>query len=309
MAKISIVVPVYNVEPYLRKCIDSIVHQIFRDIEIIIIDDGSTDGSGEICDEYASKDERIRVLHKNNKGLSCARNDGIDMSTAPYIMFVDSDDWVEPEFCELPLIVAKGTDADLVLFSYNEEKKGILTEVKIKMKDGELCESNAMYYNVYYSAYPWSCLYHRKLFENIRYPEEKIFEDVGTSHKLIHAANKIWLINNHLYNYRIQRPGSISANFNNSRHPDKREMLVNKIDDLLRWGYEEYTRKDAFSLLIWYGCQASDQKKYVDIIRRMKGNSISGLTWKKKAMLMLFRVSTFLFDEVCIITGRRVIIE
>lgn len=107
MPKVSVIVPVYNVEPYLRQCLDSIVSQTLKDIEIILIDDGSTDGSGEICDEYKREDHRIRVIHKVNEGLSAARNDGIDASTAPYIMFVDGDDWVEPEFCETPCRVGQ----------------------------------------------------------------------------------------------------------------------------------------------------------------------------------------------------------
>ena len=102
MPKVSVIVPIYKVKPFLRQCIDSIINQTLKDIEIILVDDGSVDGEAEICDEYAIHDKRIKVIHKNNEGLSAARNDGLDQATAPYIMFVDSDDWVEPEFCELP---------------------------------------------------------------------------------------------------------------------------------------------------------------------------------------------------------------
>lgn len=96
---ISIIVPVYNVEPYLRKCLDSILDQTYRDLEILIIDDGSTDGSGAICDEYAGKDDRIKVFHTENKGLSAARNLGLDNATADWIGFVDSDDWIVNQIC------------------------------------------------------------------------------------------------------------------------------------------------------------------------------------------------------------------
>ncbi len=97
--KESVIIPVYNVQNYLRTCIDSVINQSLREIEIILVDDGSTDNSGQICDEYSAKDNRIKVIHECNKGLSCARNKGIAFSTAPFIMFVDSDDWVEPKFC------------------------------------------------------------------------------------------------------------------------------------------------------------------------------------------------------------------
>ena len=107
MSKISIIVPVYNVEPYLPKCIDSLISQTMEEIEIILVDDGSTDRSGKICDAYAEADDRIRVIHTQNHGLSCARNEGIDASTATYIMFVDGDDWVERRFCEIPYLRIK----------------------------------------------------------------------------------------------------------------------------------------------------------------------------------------------------------
>ena len=96
---LSIIVPVYNVEPYLRKCLDSIVNQTYRDLEILVIDDGSTDGSGKICDEY-KRDERVKVFHMKNRGLSCARNLGLDEAQGEWIGFVDSDDWIEPDMYE-----------------------------------------------------------------------------------------------------------------------------------------------------------------------------------------------------------------
>ena len=105
MPKVSIIVPVYNVQSYIHKCIDSLKEQTFRDIEIILIDDGSTDDSGKICDAYAEKDDRIRVIHKKNEVLSQARNDGIKASASPYIMFVDSDDWVDKHYLEYLLLI------------------------------------------------------------------------------------------------------------------------------------------------------------------------------------------------------------
>ena len=108
---ISVIVPVYNVELYLRKCLNSVVNQTYRDLEILIIDDGSTDGSGEICDEYR-KDERVRVFHTDNRGLSCARNLGLDNATGEWIGFVDSDDWIEPDMYEVLIRRAEETGAD-----------------------------------------------------------------------------------------------------------------------------------------------------------------------------------------------------
>ena len=105
--EVSVIVPVYNVEPYLRRCIDSLINQTLQNIEIILVDDGSPDGCGAICDEYAAQDYRIQVVHQDNSGVYAARNAGIDRAKADYLMFADSDDRAEPEFCELPLTVAK----------------------------------------------------------------------------------------------------------------------------------------------------------------------------------------------------------
>lgn len=130
MPKISLIVPVYNVEDYLKECLDSIINQSLKDIEIILIDDGSTDSSGLICDEYAQCDCRIKVIHKRNEGLSCARNDGIDASSSPYLMFVDGDDYLVSKFCETPYKSALKYNADLVLFSYNNIKDNVIKKWK-----------------------------------------------------------------------------------------------------------------------------------------------------------------------------------
>lgn len=115
---ISVIIPVYNVEPYLRKCLDSVVNQTYKELEIFIIDDGSTDGSGAICDEYVKADKRIRVFHTENRGLSCARNLGLDEVKGEWIGFVDSDDWIEPDMYEVLLTRAKETGADVVECSF-----------------------------------------------------------------------------------------------------------------------------------------------------------------------------------------------
>ena len=117
--KVSIIVPVFNLQDYLGRCLDSILAQTMNETEILIIDDGSTDDSGKIADQYAEKDSRITVIHKRNGGLSEARNTGVDAASADYIMFVDSDDWVDPLFCEMPYQAAIRNDADLVYFMHN----------------------------------------------------------------------------------------------------------------------------------------------------------------------------------------------
>ena len=114
--KVSVIVPMYNVEAYLPRCLNSLRRQTLSDIEIILVDDGSPDRCGEIADRYAREDGRFRVIHQANAGLSAARNRGIELASAPYLMFVDSDDWVEPDFCRIPFETAEEHGADLVIF-------------------------------------------------------------------------------------------------------------------------------------------------------------------------------------------------
>ena len=307
MPKVSVIVPVYNVEPYLRQCLDSIVSQTLEDIEIILVDDGSTDGSAEICDEYKTKDNRIRVIHKSNEGLSAARNDGIDASTAPYIMFADGDDWVEPEFCETPYRIAMDNKADLVLFCYNKVfNNGRIKRTDAKTPQGPLNEAEAMHYNVFYACYAWIGLYHRNLFNDVRYPIGMIQEDVGTGHRLIHVAQNIRYTNSYLYNYRVRRKGSITTAWDAKRNSDVKEMLTRKVNDLCSWGYDEYARKDALSLLVRFGWKQDDQKRFSDIVRRTEKKPTTDYTRRQRIQLLLFKESPVLFDMFCVITGKRV---
>ena len=128
MDLISIIVPVYNVEKYIHECVDSIINQTYKNIEIILVDDGSPDNCGKICDEYAKKDNRIKVIHKPNGGLSDARNHGIDVANGEWLMFIDSDDWIEPNMAEKLLHSALNNKADLAISSvilFDEEKEYI----------------------------------------------------------------------------------------------------------------------------------------------------------------------------------------
>ena len=117
---ISVIVPVYNVERYLRQCIESITNQSYKNLQIILIDDGSKDNSGKICDEYAEKDKRVEVIHKENTGVSAARNTGLDNAKGEWITFVDADDWVEKNFCEILIKKATENESDCIACGYNK---------------------------------------------------------------------------------------------------------------------------------------------------------------------------------------------
>jgi glycosyltransferase involved in cell wall biosynthesis len=124
MPKISVIIPVYNVRQYLDQCLNSLAEQTYKNLEIILVDDGSTDGSSEICDSYSEKDERFKVIHQNNAGVSSARNAGLNAVSGEWIMFMDADDWIENDTCEAALNCAVRNDADTVLFNMIYEYVG-----------------------------------------------------------------------------------------------------------------------------------------------------------------------------------------
>ena len=214
---ISIIVPVYKVEQYLSRCIDSILNQTFQDFELILVDDGSPDNCGEICDKYALKDNRIKVIHKENGGLSDARNAGLEIATGEYISFVDSDDVVHPQMYTRLYDLLQRTDAEIAQCEYTRFDKEI--EFQSLSGDAEeiictnvealdlLIESNRFVPPV------WNKLYKRELFSNIRFPKGKIHEDEFTTYKLFYAANKIVYIDLPMYSYFINN-GGIMRNLN-----------------------------------------------------------------------------------------------
>ena len=202
---VSIIVPIYKVEKYLRQCIDSLVIQTYGNIEIILVDDGSPDNCGKICDEYAKIDSRINVIHKKNEGLSVARNVGIDIAKGDYLMFVDSDDWVEPTFCEraLETAILQGVDCVAVgvnvinesgpIIKYDTTHPGFFSieETISRLVDGRSP------FNVV-----WNKIYKRSLFKTIRFPCGIIFEDQAVMYLLLQQSNGVYVISDKLYNYR-----------------------------------------------------------------------------------------------------------
>lgn len=193
---VSIIVPVYNTEPYLNQCIDSILAQTYHNLEIIIIDDGATDNSADICESYS--DSRIIVYHTENRGLSAARNYGIDKSHGEYIYFVDSDDWIDADLIEKAMKCIG--DADIICFSPNE---GLLSGYDA------LCAL----INERISSVAWCKLYRKNCFSKIRFPEGHVFEEVATAYKLLYQANNVVCANIVGYHYRF-REGSITQTHN-----------------------------------------------------------------------------------------------
>jgi len=212
---VSIIVPVYQVKEYLDSCVQSLRSQTYRDIEIILIDDGSADGSGRLCDQYAKEDVRIKVLHQKNKGLSGARNEGLRLAAGEYIAFVDSDDVVSPDFIEELYTIMKEYHAQIAVCSYEKGNRAVFEHGNGR-KDKKYC-INAKKMLVQWhgkrkkvETVVWNKLYHRSVFgcETDIFPEGKLHEDVYVSHLLVNNAERIAVTSRRLYFYRI-RTGSI----------------------------------------------------------------------------------------------------
>ena len=285
---ISVIVPIYNVAPYLRKCLDSLKKQTMREIEVICIDDGSTDGSGEIADEYASDEFPIfRVIHTDNRGLSAARNRGIEEALADWIMFVDSDDWADEWFCEIPWRAKEEYGADLVIFrGCRVTGHGrIKRSKKINRFKGVVGREAAIDVG---GAAAWNKLYRKGLFDDTRYPEGHVYEELATTHKLIYKATRIIKIPHFLYYYRYRR-GSIS---NSSIYVDDHlSMSKQRYNDLIEYGYP---REKAYAQLLesalrYCGkAQSEESSHYQEALNIVKEGSSVHLNNKAKKKKCLF---------------------
>lgn len=212
-SKISIIVPVYKVEPYLRKCLDSIVRQTHQNLEIILVDDGSPDSCGTICDEYAEKDGRIKVIHKGNGGVASARNVGLDAVSGDYIGWVDSDDWIEPEMFATMLRGAKAYDADIAICSRIEAYPDHSFQMgwqQTEVLDKEQAIALLVEDDVVRS-YLCDKLWKRELFQGIRLPQLKAFEDMAVMYQLFMSAERVVCLPDVLYHYEHHDGGLTAA--------------------------------------------------------------------------------------------------
>lgn len=217
--KISIIIPIYNIEKYIHRCVDSVIAQSYKNIEIILVDDGSTDSSAEICDKYKQKDERIIVIHKKNGGLSDARNAGIKASSGDYLFFLDGDDYIS-------------TDCIYELFkTLNDNHADISTTKYINFYDGEKPKRKKghsllnttedalrnMLYQIDCTNSAWGKLYKKELFKNIEYPFGKICEDLATTYLIFGKAKKIVINTSYNYFYYQRKDSIIQSSFKPER--------------------------------------------------------------------------------------------
>ncbi len=229
---ISVIIPVYNVEAYLARCVDSILSQTYGNLEVILVDDGSPDDSGSICDGYARQDSRVQVIHKPNGGLSSARNAGLDAATGEYLSFIDSDDWIEPDTYEHMMGLLDKYQAKLVSFG-NYEVDGAAGEKTLGICPGkEECITGE---EMVGRLFRWDgcdssvCdkIFHASLFRSFRFPEGKLSEDVAITYRIILQVDRVVMCERPVY-YYFQHPHSITKQsvitektFHYSQHTEK----------------------------------------------------------------------------------------
>lgn len=254
---ISIIVPIYNVEKYLEQCINSILNQSYKNIEIILVDDGSPDNCGKICDRYAKFDKRIKVIHKKNGGLSEARNFGLDIARGEYIVFVDSDDYIDIHMIEILLENIKKYDTDIVICNFNffENINIIRRNLSKNIKTG--IYNNIDIIKEYFLSSPielvvaWNKIYKRKLFDkDTHFPVNRLYEDLATSYKLYFKSQKVCILDNKLYYYR-KRENSITKSVSKRNIID----LINTIKESYIFAKNYKLDKEAGQYIInmYYG--------------------------------------------------------
>ena len=242
---ISVIVPVYNVDRYLVRCVDSIINQTYKNLEIILVDDGSTDKSPQICDSYLQKDTRIRVVHKQNGGLSSARNAGLDTATGEYIAFVDSDDYILPEMYEVLFRLIDENNADMAVSSYQKvDEAGIPLQSKNTNGKDEVLSGDEVLSIGMKDIDMMACskLYKSSIFDDIddiRFPEGRLHEDEFTTHHILSKCSRIVSTSARMYMY-TQRAGSIMGTAEES-------FIVKRLDDAV------YAFKDRYNFFCSMG--------------------------------------------------------
>ncbi|MCM3724913.1 glycosyltransferase [Neobacillus cucumis] len=318
--KVSLVIPVYNVEKYLHRCVDSILNQTFQDFEIILINDGSQDKSGEICDEYAKKDKRIKVLHKKNARVSAARNDGLKMAKGKYIGFIDSDDWIEPEMYQEMYNKANELNLDIVMCDYKKRledyenrrtqpiRGGFYSKEDIK---NELFKCLIMFDHIEFPPTISNCvcllslefLRKNNLYydEDIHYCEDSIFG----SKVMYHATNFYYLKDRHYYNY-FYNPNSTTNTYNEKKWNNYLKINERLIKYFGKTSEFDFSRQIKINMLYFtlnmlgqinFSARKNEEKLYMikeimyhpNVTNIFKNFKLPNISWRGKVIILLIK--------------------
>ncbi|MDC0827350.1 glycosyltransferase [Faecalitalea cylindroides] len=283
MAIVSIIVPVYNVSKYLDDCINSLVNQTLKDIEIVLVDDGSTDSSKEICDKWERKDLRIKVIHKTNGGLSSARNEGLKLATSQWIAFCDSDDYIKDSMYEEMLSVADD-QTDIVICGHSIVSNSLIIETV--HSDGyvkKISGNEALYLileDKEINSFAWDKLYRRDLFEGFIWENLTYHEDVASTFKLFQKAQNVVLYNKSLYFYR-RNPKSICHTLSINKVYNSYKAFLCR-DEIIRRHFPSLLMKNislitsrAIIVCNAYARKLDDNEEYVECFKWVKRNTKS----------------------------------
>lgn len=298
---ISVIVPVYQVEEYLDQCVKSIINQSFNELEIILVDDGSTDNCPAMCDEWAEKDKRIKVIHKPNGGLSDARNAGLEIATGEYISFIDSDDWILSDMYEKMLFTIQKENADICACNIracypSHESVWGCKEYTVGNAEQIL---DMLYSDTKYPVSAWNKLYKRGCWKELRFPVGKICEDAFTTYQLVHNAERIVQIPEAFYCYRI-RPESIMTSAFSIKRMDEEEAWRANYQFVKTYYPALYKKAFGFYLqkvhVLTRTIPKKKRKEYPQQVKYlkhiMKNNMLflifrSGLNWKYRIKFVL----------------------
>lgn len=320
-AKVSVIVPVYNVEKYIDRCISSILRQTYENIELILVDDGSPDKCGDICDEYATYDSRIQVIHRQNGGLSAARNSGLEVATGDYVLFVDSDDYIHPNMIERLYSVASMKKAEVVICDYAMVYEN--GDIEMPQESGQIIditEDNRLEYmlgktKIMFTV-AWNKLFKRTSVQKFRFPEGKIHEDEFLIYKILHSTEDICYLREVLY-YYFQREDSIigkGVNLQSLQRLDaiKERFIFYKNQNMMDYCYEmldQYRYYLNEFILYGYG-KYKELKPYRNNYKKYIWKYVWKLdtSLKRKLGLIIFGISPSLFEKLKYIK-RKVIIN
>lgn len=316
---VSIIVPVYRVEAYLTRCLDSLCQQSLTDIEVIVVDDASPDGCGAICDEYAAKDPRFKVLHlPENRGLSAARNLAMEHACGKYLMFVDSDDWVHKDFCQAAYNCAEQNQADLVMFNYarvihSDVVRNAQPKVFVGFKEGLQTKEESLDMMLEDGGNAaWNKIYRKELFEGITYPEGFLYEDTGATYKLVFKTARFYFLDQTLY-FQYIRPNSITqSKVSQKALSDRAKLNTQRYRDLRAWGFESDMLEFRFiNFALWYlAYQKRDMANpdYAHLAQAIQTcpKAPKLFSWKRKILFYTYKYCPWLYDLFFTLRGTKV---
>lgn len=293
---VSIIIPVYKVEKYLHRCVHSVVNQTYQNLEIILVDDGSPDNCPRLCDEWASRDPRIRVIHKANEGLSSARNSGLDICNGEYIGFVDSDDWVSADMVEVLLQNCEKHQVKLAVCGRKVvyDKPGMPTEEKIPSRTAVMDVNAAvaqMFQGREFDCSACAKLYHRSLWEDIRFPFGKIYEDIAVLYKVVFASDGVAVIDQPLYFYFRHSESITSAVFTEAwlDYPSNTRAVLQDIEanyaDLFEYACRIHMKAIECVMVRLAKAGRRQYQEYIATFRQLSGEvSMYQSAWRTSAV-------------------------